>query len=579
MVRVLKQGVAATLAAALVVLSPGATSRQAWAQVVEAAAAPAIVVPVTPVAPLLLPAPAASMALALQPSGVGIALTPALLPAGAGLALTPALPRFAGEGGRTVALGNVKLAASAAPVPATIAQAAQASGARTEARALAVSKEIEAAGPVSRASGEEASSLGERVLAALAGSAARTDLPTLAAADAERAPAALAGSRSAASLAPVSAAPRSPRAAPVAPKLRPAWDGLSHRAGYGFSRRTLARLAITFGLAFSLPVASHALASRILRHAAAKRHVFSDYDDTLDKFAGVASPETVAAITSVLKAGKTVVVITDRPDTKKPGSKSVTILESLESIPAADRAGLWVAANKGGRILRYDSDGQPRLVQEEPALEPPVVQAVRGAADAVKARLAGLGAELHDGSQNIPSESASPYGYAIMLKAGTEEAAVKRVAAAFQEELKSRGVDYEVEPRLAKDAALPPYVTFSKLDKSLAVRRVAALVGATAADSLILGDSMFAPKPRAVSDAHKRLIGAARRLGERLSGQPEPATGNGTDRDMERALPGALTLSVGGTADPGMKNAFVMPVKGPEMTRRILASVAAGVSR
>ncbi|MBI4347726.1 MAG: hypothetical protein HY553_12785 [Elusimicrobia bacterium] len=514
------------LAAALVAVSPGTGAYSAFAQMVEA-----------PVAARTLTAPVSvgPVAGVMSPAIVAPSVTAALaLPTVAAPVVTASRPL-------------ARAHAKASPLAGGIAAASRPAAAALAGRATRIAKLAGAAGNVQAASGESASGFGSKVFSALLGG----DVGSVASA-----------------VAP---------AAEDAPE-RP--SGLTppgvEAAEYRDARRVLSRLATAFGLAFSLPVAGPRLAQNLLNEAKEKKVVFSDFDDTLDKFNAVASPETVAAVVGVLKAGKTVVVITDRPDTKKPGAKNVTILESLESIPAADRAGLWVSANKGGRILRFDEQGEAKLVYEEPALPADEAAKVKDAALAVKARLASLGAELHDGSKNIPSENASNYGYALMLKIGTQEAAVKAVAEAFQEELSQRGIAYEVEPRLAKDPAFPPYVTFSKLDKSLAVRRVAELIKASAKVSLIIGDSMFAPKPRRV-DAPAEEMEAARREGEARSGRPEPVTGNGTDRDMEKGLPGALTLSVGTTADPAMANAFVLPGKGPEVTRTVLKAVAEGV--
>lgn len=558
---------ASALAAALTILSPGIEGYRAMAQVIEAPA-----VRVTPAAPAVAPVTTA-LPLSIAPAGPGVSAL--ALPAPSPLAM-PAAPVALSIGAPAAAAGGLAAARPSAGSSglASSKSARRVSGVMAE-RSLAVSDHLRAAGPVAEAGGENASGLGERVMNALFG----LDLGAARSAGgyaAEEAP----QPKPESGLKPsASASEKAPSAQPAAPAAAQSPAVRAESVEYATARRVLRRLSLTFGLSFSLPVAGPALADRLIEEAGTKKVVFTDYDDTLDKFAGTASPETVEAIVSVLKAGKTVVVITDRPDTKKPGAKNVTILESLESIPAADRAGLWVAANKGGRILRYDSAGQAQLAYEEPALAADEAAKVKEAADAVKERLAALGAEQHDGSKNIPSENASPYGYALMLKIGTQEAAVKAVAAAFQEELSKRGIGYEVEPRLAKDPAFPPYVTFSKLDKSLAVRRVAGLVDAKAKDSLVLGDSMFAPKPREVTGPRKRFLEAARALGERLSGAPAPLTGNGTDRDMEKGVPGALTLSVGGTADPMMRRAFVMPGKGPEVTRTILKAVAAGPSR
>jgi hypothetical protein len=64
------------------------------------------------------------------------------------------------------------------------------------------------------------------------------------------------------------------------------------------------------------------------------------------------------------------------------------------------------------------------------------------------------------------------------------------------------------------------------------------------------------------------------RLGARLSGRALPRTGNRTDRNMELAVPGALTLSVGASGDSRASNLYVLAGKGPSVTIQVLKSMA-----
>ncbi len=347
-----------------------------------------------------------------------------------------------------------------------------------------------------------------------------------------------------------------PPAAPSGPK------GVDGRFSYAARRRVLAVLATAFGVNYSLAPAGASLTRRLVQRASSKQAVFSDIDDTLAKYNTVMTPETAAAVAGVKKSGKLFVAITDRSDKVKPGSSQMAAFDSLESIPAAEREGLLIATNGGGKIYEYQADGSPKLIYEEPGLPESMRPAIDEAAAAVKARLPEFGTALKN-------EFHSPYGYGMILREGTPESAVKALAAAFQAELRKRGMDFEVEGRMAKDPTLPPYLTFSKLDKSVAVKRIAQLKGVSARRAVILGDSMYAPKDEPRLGALGR---AAAALARRAFG-PVPLTGNATDRNMERALRGALTLSVGGTADSRMRRAFVLDAKGPAATRRVLEAV------
>src|SRR5581483_9705769 len=99
-----------------------------------------------------------------------------------------------------------------------------------------------------------------------------------------------------------------------------------------------------------------------------------------------------------------------------------------------------------------------------------------------------------------------------------------------------RGVGYEAVGRMAKDPKYPPYVTLSKIDKSVAVKRIAELKKLEAEDALVIGDSMYAPKSR---ENTGRIGRAAVARADALAG-PLALTGNEIDRKMESALPGAL---------------------------------------
>lgn len=369
------------------------------------------------------------------------------------------------------------------------------------------------------------------------------------------------------SLAAASAAPEAPKA-PVVPAAAPApFKTIASASSYSVHRLALKAVAAFTGAVFSLPQASPALTAKIIASAADKQLVLSDFDDTLAGYNEVLPAQKVDAIRKIRAAGKHFAVISDRGDVKRPGQAQLTVFESLESIPAADRAGMYVAANSGGKVYRFDENGVPQKVHEAPALEAAKLDSVKAAAAATKARLAEVGAVQHAGDEKVPAESFSTYGYAMMFKPGSSEAAVRGAAAILGEELAKRGFEVEVNPRFAKDPANPPYVTFSIITKADAAEYIAKALKIEAHDALVIGDAMFVPR-----DAKKE--GWVTRLGARLSGRPQTKTGNETDRNMTKKLPGVLALGVGAAMDPRVPNGWALDGKGPEVTQKVLESVA-----
>lgn len=358
---------------------------------------------------------------------------------------------------------------------------------------------------------------------------------------------------------PKTAAPAA--AAAAAPKP------VDSAASYGLRRFILKSVAAVTGAVYSLPGAGPAITAKLIAQAADKRVVLSDYDDTLAAYNQVLPQDMVEAVAAVKAAGKDFVVISDRGDEKR--AHQLTVFESLASLPVETRAGMYVAANSGGRVYRYDEKGEPVRVFEVPALDEASKAKVARAAESAKARLKEVGAEQHFPSEgnNNPSESWGTYGYAMMLKVGSSEAAVRGAAQILEEELAKSGLAVEVNPRFAKDPANPPYINFSIVTKEASAVYIAKALKAEARDVLVIGDSMYAPH-----EARKASWLAA--LAERASGRGLPKTGNATDRNMEKALPGALTLGVGTTGDPRASNLWVLDGKGPAVTFRVLMSVA-----
>jgi len=512
---------AAALSAALVLLSPGLEAPRLFAQAFRAAPPEAL-----PSAPA---ASAAASTLSPAASGRGLAAPALGSPAVLAAAAIPSA--------RAAALSAPFAPGVAAALAPHLAAAADPSvGA---AAAYAASRGIEDALTSQRSAGEgdvAGAPAGAPAFAASGLSAAAAD----------------AGPDVKTDAVPAAAAPA------AAPRANSA-------ASYKMRRLLLQMTAALTGGVYTLPAAGPALTESLIASAADRRAVLSDFDDTLAHFNERLPPDMVAAVSAIRAAGKTFDVISDRGDEKR--GTALIVFESLDTLPVETRAGMYAAVNSGGRVYRYDESGTPVKVYEAPPMTDDVKSRVAAAAEATKARLAEAGAVQHDGIGKVPAESWGPYSYALMLKPGSSEAAVRGVAAILQSELDSRGVDVEAAPRFAKDPANPPYVALSIITKEAAARYIAQARKASAEDVVILGDSMYVPHaPRKAS--------WLTRLGERASGQPLATLGNRTDANMERAVPGALTLSVGTTGDPRAKNLYVLAGKGPSVAYRVLASVA-----
>lgn len=360
-------------------------------------------------------------------------------------------------------------------------------------------------------------------------------------------------------------------AAPAAPQAK-APKQVNSYLGYTLRRAALSFIAAHFGMVYSMPQATPALSQKILeKQARYADAVFSDIDDTLTKFNTKLGPEIAEEISNVRKAGKVFAAITDRPDYSKPGSSQMGALETMSAIPVEKRAGVITATNGGGKIYQYDAQGEPKLIYEEPKLPEEQRPLIADAAEAVKSQLAANGTAILESNPGGPG----PYGHTMIFVGGTPEATVKKMAHAFEAELRKRGLDYEVEGRMAKDPSLPPYVTFSKLNKSLAVKRIIEVEKLQGVHALGMGDSMYAPvKPAELKGVKAKVAPLAARVGAWLSGGAMPLTGNRTDANMEHGNPGMLMLSVGTTGDPRMPNGYVLDGKGPEVSRRILVEVS-----
>lgn len=537
MARRLNRLVRIVLSAALVVLSVGLDAQQAFAQTVTGRAAPVSAAPQLGLGSMSAPMPSMAapvLSLSAPSLSAPFALTASPLiaapVAAAPSALKPATP--------AAAIAEKVLAAA----PALQALAKPETGASAAASAGRDLENI-LTGAKSARSSSEADAVAAGVPSALT--------PSLSA---------------------PSAAPEAPKAAvPAAAPQAQAPKTVEGSSSYMFHRLALKTIAALTGAVFSLPQAGAAITAKVIASAADKQLVVSDFDDTLAGYNAVLPQEKIDAIRAIRKAGKHFAVVSDRGDEKRPGSTQLTVFESLASLPADVTEGMFVAANSGGRLYQYQN-GVPVKVWEAEALAAEKLEAVKDASAATVARLHEAGVEQHPGDSLNPKESFNTYGYALMIKVGATPAQMKQVAAIMGEELAKRGIEVDVMGRLPKDPSNPGYATFSIITKAPATAKIAEKLGLTPSQALVIGDMMYVPR-KAKKESWLT------RLGLKLSGLPLGETGNETDRNMSKGLPGVLALGVGHKMDPRIPNGWNLAGHGPEVTQKVLESVASKAVR
>jgi hydroxymethylpyrimidine pyrophosphatase-like HAD family hydrolase len=537
MARRLNRLVRIVLSAALVVLSVGVDAQQAFAQTVAGRAAPVTTAPQLGLGSLNAPTPSLAAPV--------LSLSAPSLSAPSVLSVSPAF------------------AAPVAAAPAAL---------KPVSPAAAIAEKVLAVAPALKAlaqtetGGSAAASAGRDLEAVLTG-AKTAEYSELSDAVAAGVPSALVPSLSA-----PSAAPEAPKAAvPAAVPVVQTPKTVESASSYYAHRMALKAIAAMTGAVFSLPQAGAALTAKIIASAADKQLVVSDFDDTLAGYNAVLPQEKIDAVRAIRMAGKHFAVVSDRSDEKRAGSTQLTVFESLASLPSDVTEGMFVAANSGGKLYQYQN-GVPVKIWEAEALAAEKLDAVKDASAATVARLAEAGVEQHPGDSLNPKESYNTYGYALMIKVGATPVQMKQVAAIMSEELAKRGIEVEVMGRLPKDPANPGYATFSIITKAPATAKIAEKLGLTPDQTLVIGDMMYLPR------AAKKASWLTR-LGLKLSGLAIGETGNETDRNMSKGLPGALAIGVGQKMDPRIPNGWNLAGHGPEVTQKVLESVGSKAGR
>ncbi|MBI5883721.1 MAG: hypothetical protein HZB91_11530, partial [Elusimicrobia bacterium] len=238
---------------------------------------------------------------------------------------------------------------------------------------------------------------------------------------------------------------------------------LGGASDYEVHRQALRALAGR-GVILSLRPVSPGHAQQILARLSQNKPTLAifDYDDTLAPWAKPIAPETAEALKLAADAGIQPVILTDRPDASE-NPKETTILQSISGMTPEQKAVLGVVSSKGTRALAYDAKSEARLVRDvQIAWEQAEGESIKAAGKAVKEK---YGSVIFNGRE----EELSKDSYFRPLPVGTAETDVKAAAQLMQDELKKRGMDVEVIGRMAKDPALPPYISLSKVDKAIGV--------------------------------------------------------------------------------------------------------------
>ncbi|MDD5657562.1 MAG: hypothetical protein PHF00_09955 [Elusimicrobia bacterium] len=338
---------------------------------------------------------------------------------------------------------------------------------------------------------------------------------------------------------------------------------------YEVHRAALRALAAGFGELRSLrPISERHKKDILARLEADKPELYvTDYDDTLEPFRGPLSPETAAALAAAADAGVETAVLTDRDDVRH-NERDVSILDSLARAAPGAKARLAVLSNRGTRGLLFDRAGEAALVFEHKielsAADKTAIQAVSEAAAAIYGR----------GEFNGSKEFWNAFSYSMLLPAGTPDGTVKAAAAYFSAELAKRGVDIEVVARTAADPKNPPYVTASRVDKSLGMASLRRNRRAfeSMRDLLRLGlPGRWARKAFAWAD---RLL-PARPIpaGKVVAVGDQFFDTKVSDMGLAKGAPGGAVISVGGQADPRLDDVVVWPSRGRAASLEILAAV------
>ena len=324
-------------------------------------------------------------------------------------------------------------------------------------------------------------------------------------------------------------------------------------ADYEIKRLALRRLAEQ-GKLVSLPPVSDEHAAEILGQIAAQKPQAAafDYDGTLEPSGNPATAETGAALKALAESGVETMILTDRsPMGRRAGDAG--ILDALSTLSADQRAAISVGANRGARVIAFDRAGLPLTVRQAAGW----TEAEKTILNAAGQRVAAAhGSSLVDGSATLMTD----YDFALFLPAGATDEDASRAAQRMREELSALKLQASVVPRHSNPELPSPYVTVTKYDKAQGIAKFLAL-------REVLGRLRDAERlPSFMRGAARAILG--RLPSAAVAGSSTLVVGDhffgerGIDSGMSLGAPGSLGIAVGGSADPRLDNVFVWNKQG-----------------
>ncbi|MBI3552256.1 MAG: hypothetical protein HY077_07040 [Elusimicrobia bacterium] len=334
---------------------------------------------------------------------------------------------------------------------------------------------------------------------------------------------------------------------------------------YEVRRQALSALAGQ-GKLVSLPAISQAHKEEILSNLSRNKPEAAafDYDGTLDEDGKPTLAETGAALKSVADAGVETMILTgrlDRPGTRRKDS----MLDTLGSLPAEQKAAISVGTDRGGKIFVFDPSGEPQLVRREQGWTEDQKALINTAATAVGWK---YGLETHAGQ----TREVGDFEVSVYLNRANGPDQVAKAASLFQEKLKEYGISVEVMGREGRPDR-PPLLGFHKIEKAAGVatlrrdrdffRRLRVAYGR-------LPRTLWGAATKALGAVRSRTVAASKTVlvGDYFFGE------NNVDGGMVKGAPGALALAVGGTADPRLEGVFVWPTTGHAAAMEIAAAIS-----
>lgn len=301
---------------------------------------------------------------------------------------------------------------------------------------------------------------------------------------------------------------------------------------YEVKRQALRALAEK-GTVVSLPEISEEHKQQILsdlKNAKPALAVF-DYDGTLEKDGDKASPETGAALKAIADQGVKPVILTGEP--MKSGEKGIaSALESLSTLSAEQKASVSLSSDRGARLMTFNKKGEPKIINELTGWTAREKSAISAAALFMQGA---YGAQVVDGEKSHFGD----YSYTLYLRDIQTPEALDKSVKDLEKLLGSLKIDAGVSGHAAKRGK-PARLLLVKYDKAAGMEAI--LTRSKSKSAVLVGNDFLG------SDA--------------------------VDSPMAKGAPGALTLAVGGSADPRIANAYVWPTQGHAASMEIARALA-----